>query len=126
MRDIATTDTANRQSRWVFYLKNSLSALAMLLLVGCQSQSSMLTNNFSSSQSSLLSRTNTNDANENSGGRDSVTANPARAYCSKTGGISLIRQDKQGKNYVICQLSNGDEVDEWQYYNQAYKHSRKN
>ncbi len=43
-------------------------------------------------------------------------ANPASEYCVAQGGRLEIRQDDQGNEYGVCQLPDGREVDEWEFY----------
>ena len=43
-------------------------------------------------------------------------ANPASVFCEKQGGKSVIRKNKDGSEYGVCVLPNGQEVDEWEYF----------
>lgn len=45
-------------------------------------------------------------------------ANPASVYCEEQGGKSVSRKDKDGNEYGVCQMKDGKEVDEWEYYRQ--------
>ena len=42
-------------------------------------------------------------------------ANPASAFCAKSGGKSEIRSGPRGQ-YGVCRLPDGRVVDEWAYY----------
>ena len=44
------------------------------------------------------------------------TANPASAFCEQKGGQSEIRKNEDGSEYGVCHLSDGSEVEEWEYY----------
>ena len=43
-------------------------------------------------------------------------ANPASVYCVEQGGESIIKQNKDGREYGICKFKDGKEVDEWEFY----------
>lgn len=45
-------------------------------------------------------------------------ANPASVYCINQGGQSFIKKDSQGAEAGYCRLTNGDVVDEWDFYRQ--------
>lgn len=43
-------------------------------------------------------------------------ANPASVYCQKLGGKSIPQQDKDGGSYALCQLPNGELIEEWELF----------
>lgn len=43
-------------------------------------------------------------------------SNPASSYCYESGGLSQIRNNKDGSQYGVCRLKNGSECEEWSYY----------
>lgn len=43
-------------------------------------------------------------------------ANPASVYCEKIGGKSMTQKDAQGAEFGVCQLPNGQMVDEWELF----------
>lgn len=46
-------------------------------------------------------------------------ANPASEYCVSQGGTSEIRKDKDGAEFGVCILSNGEEREEWSFYRES-------
>lgn len=42
--------------------------------------------------------------------------NPASEYCIKQGGKLLSQKDKQGDEYALCQLPNGQTIEEWKLF----------
>ncbi|MFW2176454.1 MULTISPECIES: DUF333 domain-containing protein [unclassified Moraxella] len=51
----------------------------------------------------------------------SKIANPASEFCVKVGGKSAIKTDTKGNQYGVCQFSNGQEADEWEFYRESAK-----
>ncbi len=47
-------------------------------------------------------------------------ANPAAEYCVASGGLFGLREGDQGQ-FGICVLSNGEEVDAWEYFREHLK-----
>ena len=45
--------------------------------------------------------------------------NPASEYCVSQGGTSEIRKDKDGAEFGVCILSNGEEREEWNFYRES-------
>lgn len=45
--------------------------------------------------------------------------NPASVYCVEKGGKLSIKKDADGGERGICTLSNGQEVDEWDYFRKS-------
>ncbi|ABR74982.1 DUF333 domain-containing protein [Actinobacillus succinogenes] len=48
-------------------------------------------------------------------------ANPASEFCIKQGGKSEIRKDKDGSEYGVCHLPNGETVEEWEYFRRHHQ-----
>lgn len=46
-------------------------------------------------------------------------ANPASEYCVSQGGTSEIRKDKDGAEFGVCKLANGEEREEWSFYRES-------
>lgn len=46
-------------------------------------------------------------------------ANPASEYCVSQGGTSEIRKDKDGAEFGVCKLANGEEREEWSLYRES-------
>ena len=46
-------------------------------------------------------------------------ANPASEYCVSQGGTSEIRKDKDGNEFGVCKLANGEEREEWNFYRES-------
>ncbi len=44
--------------------------------------------------------------------------NPASVYCEQQGGKSISKKSEDGSAYGVCQLKDGKEVEEWEYYRQ--------
>lgn len=42
--------------------------------------------------------------------------NPASEYCIKQGGKSILQKDKDGSEYTLCQLPNGQIIEEWELF----------
>ena len=45
--------------------------------------------------------------------------NPASEYCISQGGTSEIRKDKDGAEFGVCKLANGEEREEWSFYRES-------
>ncbi len=45
--------------------------------------------------------------------------NPASEYCISQGGTSEIRKDKDGAEFGVCKLANGEEREEWSLYRES-------
>ncbi|MDH2528299.1 DUF333 domain-containing protein [Acinetobacter baumannii] len=43
-------------------------------------------------------------------------SNPASEYCIKLGGKSILQKDKDGGEYALCQLPNGQTIEEWELF----------
>ena len=56
---------------------------------------------------------------EGSGMNSTWIANPASEYCVSQGGISEIRKDKDGTEFGVCKLANGEEREEWNFYRES-------
>lgn len=48
-------------------------------------------------------------------------ANPASEYCIKQGGKLIPKKDKDGGEYALCQLPNGQTIEEWELYRNSLK-----
>lgn len=48
-------------------------------------------------------------------------ANPASEFCEEQGGTVEIVSDDAGNQAGICQLPDGTEIDEWEYYRQYHE-----
>ena len=48
-------------------------------------------------------------------------ANPASVYCKEKGGKSIARKDADGGEYALCQLPNGQIIEEWELYRKDHK-----
>ena len=46
-------------------------------------------------------------------------ANPASEYCVSQGGTSENRKDKDGNEFGVCKLANGEEREEWNFYRES-------
>lgn len=46
-------------------------------------------------------------------------SNPASAYCIKQGGKLIPQKDKDGAEFALCQLPNGQTIEEWELYRKA-------
>lgn len=46
-------------------------------------------------------------------------SNPASEYCIKQGGKLLPQKDKDGGEYALCQLPNGQTIEEWELFRKA-------
>ena len=56
---------------------------------------------------------------EGSGTNTTGIANPASEYCVSQGGTSEIRKDKDGAEFRVCKLANGEEREEWNFYRES-------
>ncbi|RSO53279.1 DUF333 domain-containing protein [Acinetobacter lactucae] len=43
-------------------------------------------------------------------------SNPASEYCVKQGGKSILQKNKDGSEYSLCQLPNGQIIEEWELF----------
>ena len=80
-------------------------------LTGCGPQ----TNNEILSGEDMLVQTTDEGSEMNTTGM----ANPASKYCVSQGGTSEIRKDKDGDEFGVCKLANGEERDEWSFYRES-------
>lgn len=48
-------------------------------------------------------------------------ANPASVYCKEKGGKSIPRKDVDGGEYALCQLPDGQIIEEWDLYRKDHK-----
>ena len=56
------------------------------------------------------------DDDDNDDGGNSQIPNPASVFCEEQGGtVSIVTAD-DGSQSGLCQLPDGTEVDEWEYY----------
>ena len=85
--------------------------LGAITLTGCGPQ----TNNELFTGEDMLVQTWT----EGSGIDSTWIANPASEYCVSQGGISEIRKDKDGTEFGVCKLANGEEREEWNFYRES-------
>ncbi len=46
-------------------------------------------------------------------------SNPASEYCVSQGGTSENRKDKDGAEFGVCKLANGEEREEWNFYRES-------
>ena len=46
---------------------------------------------------------------------------PAREFCMLVGWTSIIKTKEDGSEYWVCKTPEGNEVDEWEFYNNAIK-----
>ena len=56
---------------------------------------------------------------EGSGMNPIGMANPASEYCVSQGGTSENRKDKDGAEFGVCKLANGEEREEWDFYRES-------
>ena len=80
-------------------------------LTGCGPQ----TNNEILSGEDMLVQTTDEGSEMNTTGM----ANPASEYCVSQGGTSEIRKDKDGDEFGVCKLANGEEREEWSFYRES-------
>ena len=80
-------------------------------LTGCGPQ----TNNEILSGEDMLVQTTDEGSEMNTTGM----ANPASKYCVSQGGTSEIRKDKDGDEFGVCKLANGEEREEWSFYRES-------
>jgi putative hemolysin len=52
---------------------------------------------------------------------DAGLANPASVFCEEQGGTVEIVTDAEGNQTGICNLPDGTEVEEWEYYRQYHE-----
>ena len=64
-----------------------------------------------------LALTSCGDGNEDNG-PNSGLANPASVFCEEQGGTVEIVTDPDGNQGGICQLPDGTQIEEWEYYRQ--------
>lgn len=53
-------------------------------------------------------------------GADTGMANPASVFCEEQGGTVEIVADEDGNQRGNCQLADGSEIDEWEYWRQFH------
>jgi putative hemolysin len=46
--------------------------------------------------------------------------NPASVFCEEQGGTVEIVADEDGNQWGICQLADGTQIDEWEYWRQFH------
>ena len=100
---------------YLYKMKKTLILWTLLLgtiaLTGCGQQS---TNEILTGEDILI-QTWAEDSRMNTTGM----ANPASEYCVSQGGTSEIRKDKDGAEFGVCILSNGEEREEWNFYRES-------
>lgn len=100
---------------YLYKMKKTLILWTLLLgtiaLTGCGQQN----NNEILSGEDMLVQTWAEDSRMNTTGM----ANPASEYCVSQGGTSEIRKDKDGAEFGVCILSNGEEREEWNFYRES-------
>lgn len=93
----------------LYKMKKTLILWTLLLgaaaLTGCGLQTN---NEILSGEEALVQNTDTTQI-----------ANPASEYCVSQGGTSEIRKDKDGAEFGVCILSNGEEREEWSFYRES-------
>ncbi|WP_324645666.1 DUF333 domain-containing protein [Acinetobacter sp. MD2] len=52
-------------------------------------------------------------------------ANPASVYCVEQGGKLIPQKDKDGGEFALCQLPNGQTIEEWQLFRQNHPQPQK-
>lgn len=84
--------------------------LGTIALTGCERQKCGQQNNneILSGEETLVQNTDTTQI-----------ANPASEYCISQGGTSEIRKDKDGAEFGVCKLTNGEEREEWSLYRES-------
>ena len=99
----------------LYKMKKTLILWTLLLgsvaLTGCGQQN----NNEILSGEDMLVQTTDEGSEMNTTGM----ANPASEYCVSQGGTSEIRKDKDGAEFGVCILSNGEEREEWNFYRES-------
>ena len=80
-------------------------------LTGCGLQTN---NEILSGEDSLIQTTDEGSEMNTTG-----MANPASEYCVSQGGTSEIRKDKDGAEFGVCKLANGEEREEWSFYRES-------
>ena len=85
--------------------------LGAVALTGCGQQN----NNEILSGEDILVQTTDEGSEMNTTGM----ANPASEYCVSQGGTSEIRKDKDGAEFGVCKLANGEEREEWSFYRES-------
>lgn len=48
-------------------------------------------------------------------------ANPASVFCLEQGGKLIPKKDKNGGEYALCHLPDGQIIEEWIYFHQFHK-----
>ena len=99
----------------LYKMKKTLVLSTLLIgaaaLTGCGPQ----TNNEPLTGEDMLVQTWAEDSRMNTTGM----ANPASEYCVSQGGTSEIRKDKDGAEFGVCKLANGEEREEWNFYRES-------
>ena len=99
---------------YLYKMKKTLILWTLLLgtiaLTGCERQKCGLQTN-----NEILSGEDTLVQNPDT----TQIANPASEYCVSQGGTSEIRKDKDGAEFGVCILSNGEEREEWSFYRES-------
>lgn len=99
----------------LYKMKKTLILWTLLLgavaLTGCGQQN----NNEILSGEDILVQTTDEGSEMNTTGM----ANPASEYCVSQGGTSEIRKDKDGAEFGVCKLANGEEREEWSLYRES-------
>ena len=85
--------------------------LGAITLTGCGTQ----TNNEVLTGEAMLVQTWA----EGSGMNPIGMSNPASEYCVSQGGTSENRKDKDGAEFGVCKLANGEEREEWSFYRES-------
>ena len=98
----------------LYKMKKTLVLSTLLLgaiaLTGCERQKCGLQTN-----NEILSGEDTLVQNPDT----TQIANPASEYCVSQGGTSEIRKDKDGAEFGVCKLANGEEREEWSFYRES-------
>lgn len=84
--------------------------LGAIALTGCERQKCGLQTN-----NEILSGEDTLVQNPDT----TQIVNPASEYCISQGGTSEIRKDKDGAEFGVCKLANGEEREEWSFYRES-------
>ena len=85
--------------------------LGAVALTGCGQQNN---NEILSGEDMLVQTTH-----EGSGMNPIGMSNPASEYCVSQGGTSENRKDKDGAEFGVCKLANGEEREEWNFYRES-------
>lgn len=98
----------------LYKMKKTLVLSTLLLgaiaLTGCERQKCGLQTN-----NEILSGEDTLVQNPDT----TQIVNPASEYCISQGGTSEIRKDKDGAEFGVCKLANGEEREEWSFYRES-------